>query len=234
TLSVTPLDLYSQHSKSYPQKALILFLEILFLAASYFLMFTDAFVPYFGSSFSGSVPGIDRRAAIFVFSTVVFLRMNFMIFFLLKRRIPWGEAFEVPLAFAVYYLGFAFLVEAQPMAWRFLDLLGITLFAVGSYLNSASEWQRHAWKAEPENRGKLYTRGLFSLSMHVNYFGDVLWVSGYAVLTLNIYSAAIPAMLFTFFAFYNIPKLDTHLAEKYGEAFVAFAATTRKFVPWVY
>lgn len=97
-----------------------------------------------------------------------------MMFFLLKRKIPMEEAFSVPFAFAVYYIGFAILGYASNDTISIFDLLGITIYLVGSYLNTGSELQRFIWKKNPNNKGKLYTIKLFSHSMHINYFGDLL------------------------------------------------------------
>ena len=36
------------------------------------------------------------------------------------------------------------------------------------------------------------------------------------------------------FVFGNIPMLDAHLAEHYGQEFTAYARRTRKLVPFVY
>ena len=51
-------------------------------------------------------------------------------------------------------------------------LPGFVMYAVGSYLNTASEYSRHLWKQQPETQGKLYTCGLFRYSMHIK--GDSL------------------------------------------------------------
>ena len=87
----------------------------------------------------------------------------------------------------------------------------------GCILNTAGELLRDTWKRNPHNKGRIYTTGLFKYSRHINYFGDVLWVIAYALVTRNWYSSVIPVFLFSFFAFYNIPKLDTYLHEKYGK-----------------
>lgn len=77
-------------------------------------------------------------------------------------------------------------------------------------------------------------QGFFKYSMHINYFGDILWVIAYAVITRNWYSVSIPIFLFSFFVFYNIPKLDKYLQEKYGNSFEVYAIRTRKFIPFIY
>ena len=114
------------------------------------------------------------------------------------------------------------------------DVFGIVLFISGSVINTVSELLRDSWKKNHENKGKLYTGGLFKYSMHINYFGDLLWVIGYAIITRNPYSIFIPALLFVFFAFYNIPKLDNYLEGRYKEEFEDYKRKTKKFIPLIY
>ena len=72
------------------------------------------------------------------------------------------------------------------------------------------------------------------MSMHVNYLGEVIWVADYALVTGNPYPAIIPAMLFFFFASFNIPQLDAYLEGKYGAEFRDYRARTRRFIPWLW
>ena len=122
--------------------------------------------------------------------------MTFMMIYLLKRKIPWEESFSVPMAFALYFIGFPILTLNRDVSINWIDYLAIFIFIVGSCLNTVSELQRHFWKKHPENKGKLYTIGLFKYSMHINYFGDILWVGAYAIITRNYYSITIPILLF--------------------------------------
>jgi protein-S-isoprenylcysteine O-methyltransferase Ste14 len=80
----------------------------------------------------------------------------------------------------------------------------------------------------------LYTGGLFSLARDINYFGDSLWVSAWAVLTRNIWSIFIPTLVTGMFVLVFIPSLTIHLRSHYGDAFVAWAKRTRAFVPFLY
>jgi protein-S-isoprenylcysteine O-methyltransferase Ste14 len=231
---IGPMDLYGAESRSIPQKTLSIVIEIALLYVSWRLLFGD-----WGASFARwmhwpASADWNRRAAVLAFNLIVFARTTFMMLVLLKRKMPLEEAISVPFAFAVYYVGFALfaLRTARPLGAD--GVVGIALFCVGSFLNSGAEVQRWLWKRHPENRGHLYTGGLFSLSMHINYFGDVLWVTGYALVAGNPWGAILPVVLFCFFAFFNAPKLDQHLAQHYGAEFEAYAKKTRKLVPFLY
>ena len=229
------MELYGQKSRSIPQKVIIHLLEMLFLLLSYWILFLH------GGNFireqfniTNAENAIDRRTIIFLFNIIIFLRLAFMMFYLLKRKIPWEESISVPFAFALYYIGFTLFVLPVNESIDWLDYIAILIFVDGCFLNTAGEILRDIWKRNPENKGKLYTKGLFRYSMHINYFGDMLWVTAYALITKNWYSVSIPVFLFCFFAFYNIPKLDKYLKEKYGEDFEDYARHTKKFIPFIY
>lgn len=147
---------------------------------------------------------------------------------------PWEETFSIPVAFAIYYIGFALFGYKAQAELSFFDFIAVGIYLLGSYLNTGSELARFWWKKRPENKGKLYTTGLFNYSMHINYFGDLLWVIAYAMITRNWYSITIVIFLFSFFAFYNIPVLDKYLAAKYGDQFEEYRRKTKKFIPFIY
>jgi steroid 5-alpha reductase family enzyme len=101
-------------------------------------------------------------------------------------------------------------------------------------MNSYAELERERWKRRPQNRGRLYTLGLYRFSRHPNYFGDVLSFTGLALLTGRWETLFIPLLMLAGFVFVNIPMLDAHLHEHYGAAFGEYAARTRKLIPFVY
>jgi steroid 5-alpha reductase family enzyme len=114
----------------------------------------------------------------------------------LKRAIGWKEAVSILFAFLVYYVGSPLLggTTSGPVDW--IDGVAIGLFCAGSFINTYSEILRDIWRKKPENRDKLYTGGPFQYARHINYFGDILWGSGLALLTRNAWSALIPLCLF--------------------------------------
>ena len=220
------MNLYGDHRSSVPQKLVMLTFGALLLALSYLLLFGQAAVPEAAEA--------GQRALILAFSLVTFLRFCLTLGFLLKRAVSWEEAFTVPVAFGFYYLGFAYLATWAGVPTVGATLLGVFLFAGGSSLNTLAELQRHVWKARPENRGKLYTGGLFRYAVHINYFGDVLWVLGYAVVTGTPWAYLLPTLLFGFFTFYNVPKLDAYLNRKYAPEFQTYRQHTKRLVPYLY
>lgn len=229
------MDLYGQQSKSIPQKIVIHALEILFIGASYWILFKNG-GDFIAKLFhiTNAADALTRRTILFTFHIIVFLRLALTMFYLLKRKIPWEESISVPMAFALYYIGFSIFILPTHQRIDAIDYISIFIFLAGSFTNTYAEILRHIWKKNPAHKGKIYTGGLFKYAMHINYFGDLLWVSGYALLTRNWYAIIIPVFLFCFFAFYNIPKLDAHLRQHYGAGFEAYAAKTKKLIPFIY
>ena len=94
--------------------------------------------------------------------------------------------------------------------------------------------QRKWWKQNPKNKGHAYTEGLFTHSMHINFFGDMVLFSAWALFTYNFWTLALPLMMTLMFIFFHIPTLDEYLRERYGEEFLAYEKRTKKLIPFVY
>jgi len=229
------MQLYGNKAPATVQKLIITAIELILIVLSFWIMFGKGealFSDLFNWPIALETP--RRRTLILLFSIFILLRMSFAMFRLMKRDIPWSETMSVPFAFGLYYVGFAVLVlpSHQPLDW--IDFGAFILFALGCYLNTASEMQRDTFKKKPENKGKLYTKGLFSLSMHINFFGDILWVIAYALVARNPWATFIPVFIISFFAFYNVPMLDKYLAQRYGAQFDAYARRTKKLIPFIW
>lgn len=165
---------------------------------------------------------------------LLLLRMAFTSLVLLPRRIEPPEAVAVGVWLAVIHLGFALAAMANPAPVGVTAIAGGVLFVAGSLLNTGSEYQRKRFKVRPANRGHLYTKGLFGLAMHINYFGDIVWATGLAMITGSVWSAAIPLLMTAMFVRVHIPRLDAHLAARYGEEFEEYRRSTKNLIPWLY
>ena len=63
-----------------------------------------------------------------------------------------------------------------------LAALGVTLWGAGFAIEVVADAQKRAFRADPANRGRFITTGLWAWSRHPNYFGEItLWV-GIAVI----------------------------------------------------
>ncbi len=171
-------------------------------------------------------------------AVLYFLRHLITLFALLKRKVDLLEALGLSAFMAVFEIGFLLLgagiLRDNAVPFGGMDMLALGLIALGSYLNTGSELQRRIWKKRPEAKGRCYTGGLFKYSMHINYFGDMVLFTGWALLTTSWLAFAIPLFMTVGFIFVHIPGLDAYLFQRYGAEFDAYAAKTAKLIPFVY
>ena len=162
-----------------------------------------------------------RDLAVLGASAIYLLRTAFGTLVLLKRRFDPSEAAIVTGLFMVFHLGFAWLADRSHASLGLTAAVGAVLYLLGSFLNTGAEVGRHRFKLNPAHRGQLYTGGLFRLSMHVNYFGDSVLFTGFALLTGSPWALLVPAAMTAGFVFHHVPALDAYLAERYGAQFEA-------------
>ena len=193
-----------------------------------FLLISDKFEINFSSG------NFCRKNCLFSFGAIMYVRMNITNFYLLKRKMKIEELFGVITACAAYQIGFMLLGGWQSEPLMLIDVLGILLFIIGSYINTYSEIQRKRFKDDPNNNGKLYTQGLFKYARHINYFGDICWVTGWAIVTNNIWSMFIPISLTLGFIFLFIPELSRYLETNYVDEYLDWKKETKKLIPFIY
>lgn len=54
------------------------------------------------------------------------------------------------------------------------DGIGIALWAIGFVFESVSDVQKYLFRSNPSNKGRTCDVGLFSISRHPNYFGEII------------------------------------------------------------
>ena len=207
----------------------------IFLYIAYLICFDDKLLwldSILDVNFQGG--NFYRRCCLWAFGMMMYIRMNLTTFHLLKRKINIDEFFGVIIPYATYQIGFVLLGGWNTTGFGMLDYLGILLFIIGSYLNTYSEFQRRRFKKDPNNKGKLYTLGLFQFSRHINYFGDMCWVIGWAIVTHNIWSIFIPILLTLGFIFLFIPELSRYLETNYADEYLDWKKETKKLIPFIY
>lgn len=226
--------MYGGNDASTGPKALVTLCNGLAVAGAAWFLFggTDTVAGWFGTDLDHAEA--LRRALLIAFSAVYLVRFFITNFFMLGRTMEWSEGVTIGLWVIVIHGTMAYLGGTNAATVSVLTWAGVMLYTAGSFLNTGSEYQRKLWKRDPAHRGKLYTGGLFQYSMHINYFGDALLFSGFALVTGRPWAFVIPVAMVCMFLFLNIPMLDKYLAERYGDAFDTYAAKTAKFVPFVY
>lgn len=175
-----------------------------------------------------------RRALLSAGFCIYYVRLLLVVFRFLRRGVSWSEVSIITSWLFILCAALAILGGRNVRPIGIAEITGIVLYAVGSWLHTYSEFRRDVWKRRPENRGRLYTKGLFRYAIHINYFGDLVLFTGLGLLTGSPFALLVPALMLAGFVFINIPVLDSHLHDKYGAAFDEYAARTHKLIPFVY
>lgn len=160
-------------------------------------------------------------------------------------RQRWGRAVLVKSFFFVFMLqGFLMLVVSLPVAVVFasaarplaaLDVFGAVVFVAGFLFEAVGDAQLAAHVRNPENKGRLMTRGLWSLTRHPNYFGEATlwWGIGLMAVSSPIGGIALLGPLtITFLLRFvsGVPLLEKKYAGR--PDWEAYKARTSAFVPW--
>lgn len=227
--------MYGEHDTSLKQKLTLTFLHLLILLFVYWLLFEGG-LSFLAGIFGFPVEAGDaaRRYLIFSGAGAYFIKEFFAEYVYLKRKVRWSEALTVSLWLFIAYATFSFTGGGNPGRLRSFEFTGAAIYLFGSFINTFSEMQRYRWTKRPENSQKLFTGGLFRLSRHINYFGDVLLFIGFAMITGTVWPFVIPAAMIVLFVVVNIPMLDSHLHDKFGSEFDQYARHSKKLIPFVY
>ena len=93
--------------------------------------------------------------------------------------------------------------------------VGLVVYLVGIFTEAVSERQRINFKADPRNKGKCFTGGLFSLARHVNYGGYTLWRTGYSIAAGGwIWGMALFTFIMADWTNRGVPALDHYCQQR--------------------
>lgn len=115
-------------------------------------------------------------------------------------------------------------------------IVGGTLYTVGILTELVAEIQRKRFKADPKNKGKAYTGGLWQFARHINYGGYTIWRAGYALAGGGWVLGALVGALFAIdFSTRAIPVLNEYCEKRYGDAWEKFKQQTPyRLIPFLY
>jgi protein-S-isoprenylcysteine O-methyltransferase Ste14 len=227
-------DLYADHSTTRVQRLALTASLALALAVAWWLLLGGAVTAGLWFHLHWTPGDPTRRLALAIALSIYFVRLLFTQFVFLRRALGWSEASTIAVWVFILCLWLSLAAASNPTSLGVAAAAGFALFLLGSWMNSWSEYTRHRWKQRPENRGRLYTLGLFRLTRHPNYLGDVLSFSGLCLIAGRWFAAPIPILMLAGFVFVNIPMLDAHLHDHYGAAFDDYAARTARLIPFLY
>jgi len=104
------------------------------------------------------------------------------------------------------------------------DYIGWAIWGMGFLFEVVADAQKTFFRAVPENKGKFITSGLWSISRHPNYFGEIsLWFGIYIASSsafsgiefLSVLSPVLVMLLITRLS--GIPLLEKAAEKKWGE-----------------
>jgi steroid 5-alpha reductase family enzyme len=160
-------------------------------------------------------------------------------------RQEWGKWFYARSYAEVYLLQGALLfVVALPVLMinrspggrlGLLEILGVCIWLVGFFFESAGDAELARFAKDPLNRGKILQTGLWRYTRHPNYFGEVVqwwgiwmlavgvpggWLSIFGPLTITVLILKVS----------GIPMLEKKMAE--NPDFAEYKKRTSVFLPW--
>lgn len=159
-------------------------------------------------------------------------------------RNRWGKWQPLIALFAVFILQAVLAVimatPALVSAWHvgpvvWFDLIGLSIWALGMTFEVLADLQLAAFINNPGNKGKILTTGVWSLSRHPNYFGEITLWWGVSIMTLHTnygwISLASP-LLIMFLLLYvsGIPMLERQFES--NPEYQMYKKTTPALIPW--
>ena len=159
-------------------------------------------------------------------------------------RDAWWKWFFVRSFFQVFILqGFLLLLVSSPViivnifrpSFSFFWVIWIILWMIGFLFESVGDAQLAQFKRNPLNKGQLLQSGLWSLTRHPNYFGEVLqwWSLWLFTFSTHYFLFALlgPITITVLILFISgIPMLEKKMSLQ--PDFPVYAKNTNKFFPW--
>lgn len=171
-------------------------------------------------------PEDPRYAAMLARSGGDPVRTAFVKVFLLQAVLVWFISLPVQVGLVA---------AGRSGAGRGAGAVGVVLWLAGMGFETVGDWQLARFKADPANRGRLMTRGLWRYTRHPNYFGDacVWWglfliAAGAWPALLTVLSPVLMTWLLT--AGSGKPLVEAHLSAT-RPGYADYAARTSAFVP---
>jgi len=112
--------------------------------------------------------------------------------------------------------------------------IGIAVWAVGFFFESVGDLQLKGFLADPKNKGKLMTAGLWKYTRHPNYFGEATMWWGIFIIALSVpygWFGIITPVVITYLLLFvsGVPMTEKSFEGKPG--WDAYKRRTSKFFP---
>ncbi|MDJ0793522.1 MAG: DUF1295 domain-containing protein [Woeseiaceae bacterium] len=104
-----------------------------------------------------------------------------------------------------------------------IGYVGIAVWTIGILIEIVADQQKTAFRADPANKGKFITSGLWAWSRHPNYFGEIVLWTGMAIIAIPVLEgwqwATLISPVFVFFLLTKVsgvPLLEAAADERWG------------------
>jgi steroid 5-alpha reductase family enzyme len=116
-----------------------------------------------------------------------------------------------------------------------LTLIGAAICLTAVLLETVSDIQMYRFKGDPGNRGAVNRRGLWRVSRHPNYLGEIsmwwgVWVMGLSAGTLPWYALSGPVSVTLLFVFISIPLMEKRQLARKAE-YAEYVRTVGMLLP---
>uniref|UniRef100_H2Z7C9 Uncharacterized protein n=1 Tax=Ciona savignyi TaxID=51511 RepID=H2Z7C9_CIOSA len=141
-----------------------------------------------------------------------------------------------PVVFLLYWMvqGVWILVTSAPMLIvnsekqnapiNSRDYIGFAIWIFGLLFEVTADFQKLLFRSNPDNAGNFINTGLWSISRHPNYFGEILlWVGIFIIASSDLYGWKWICILSPAFVYYllnyvsGIPLLERSGLKRYGD-----------------
>jgi steroid 5-alpha reductase family enzyme len=145
--------------------------------------------------------------------------------FLLQGILMW--LISAPLLGAQYY--------SPDKAPGIFDYIGIFFWLTGFIFEAGGDFQMARFRADSENRGKVFDKGFWRYTRHPNYFGDsaVWWGFGIICISAGGYLPALGSLLMTalIIKVSGVALLEKSLSSG-KPGYKEYVERTSAFIPW--
>lgn len=205
----------------------------------------------------GDAPALDLRGWVLAAAIAVWtVRLGVFLFIRTKRAggddrfedikrspsrflVTWTmQALWITLTAGAAWIAMTSTVRA-PLGW--IELIGIAIWLVGITFEIVADAQKTAFKADPANSGRFISTGVWSLSRHPNYFGEILVWIGVTLVAAPVFVGwqwiGLVTPLFVILLLTRvsgIPLLEKKAEQRWGDDsdYRAYTARTRVLLPF--
>lgn len=120
--------------------------------------------------------------------------------------------------------------------------IGGAMWLIGFVIEATADRQKSAFKGRAENKDRFISTGLWSISRHPNYFGEIFLWLGVAIVAAPVLQGwQIPTLVSPLFVIFllcrvsGIPLLETQAQERWGDdpQYQRYVKTTPVLIPGI-